>query len=220
MLERLSALILLIVLLPLMILISVAIYIFSGSPILYKHRRCGFHYKEFDVLKFRTMQSNDGPGVTIYNDQRITGIGKFLRKLKLDEIPQLMNIIKGEIVFIGPRPEAAEIVNNHKHYFSYLNTIQPGITYIDSIIFKDENNYSKIYNTEKYIKEILPLKSQLANYTLNNYVFLKKSVILLVSIIAVFHHKFSLRIVSKFFLLYKEEELRIKLNKIFSKNIF
>ena len=69
------------------------------------------------------MHPNNGPELTEYNDKRITSIGKMLRKFKLDELPQLINIIKGEMVFIGPRPESIDIVNSHKEYFTYLNNI-------------------------------------------------------------------------------------------------
>ena len=74
-----------------MILISIIIYIIAGRPILFKHRRCGFNYKEFNVLKFRTMHINNGSDITKYNDKRITKIGKILRMLKIDEFPQLIN---------------------------------------------------------------------------------------------------------------------------------
>ena len=137
MLERITATIFLTILFPFFALISVSIYIFSGRPILFKHKRCGYKFDDFYVIKFRTMRPNKGPSLTGFQDKRITGIGKILRKLKLDELPQLANIIKGEMVFIGPRPESIDIVNNHKNYFTYLETIKPGITDINSIIFKD-----------------------------------------------------------------------------------
>ena len=119
MFERLLAIISLIILLPFFILISVGIYIFSGKPIFFKHKRCGYKFNEFFVIKFRTMYPNNGPELTEYNDKRITGIGKIFRKFKLDELPQLVNIIKGEMAFIGPRPESVDIVNSHEKYFTY-----------------------------------------------------------------------------------------------------
>ena len=220
MLERLSAIFLLIILLPLFGLISVGIYIFSGGPIFFKHRRCGYKFDKFYVIKFRTMHSNHGPELTGYNDKRITGIGKILRKFKLDELPQLINIIRGEIAFIGPRPESADIVNCHKKYFTYLNTIKPGITDINSIIFKNESDIFKTNDTNKYVEEILPIKYRLALFTSNNQTIFNKIILFLLSILAVIYHKLSLRIVSRFFLPYEEQKFRIKLNNILSEQIF
>ena len=220
MLERLSAIFLLIILLPLFGLISVGIYIFSGKPILFKHRRCGYKFNEFFMIKFRTMYPNNGPELTGYNDKRITGIGKILRKFKLDELPQLINIIRGEIAFIGPRPESVYIVNSHKKYFTYLNTIKPGITDINSIIFKNESNIFKTNDTNKYVEEILPIKYRLALFTSNNQTIFNKIILFLLSILAVIYHKLSLRIVSRFFLPYEEQKFRIKLNNMLSEQIF
>ena len=220
MIERFLASIFLIFLFPILILISVGIYIISGVPIIFKHRRCGYKFNEFSVIKFRTMHPNNGPELTDYNDKRITSIGKILRKLKLDELPQLVNIIKGEMVFIGPRPESIDIVNSHKEYFTYLNNLKPGITDINSIIFKDESDIFKSMETKKYVDEILPIKYQLALFTSNNQSILHKIILFLLSILAVIYHKLSLRIVSRFFLPYDEEKFRIKLNNLLSEQIF
>ena len=220
MLGKLSAILLLIILLPLLCIISIGIVLLSGRPILYKNRRCGYQLIEFDMIKFRTMHSNNGPAITSYKDQRITGIGKILRKYKLDELPQLVNIIKGEMAFIGPRPESVYIVNSHKKYFTYLNNIKPGITDINSIIFKDESEIFKTMDTKKYVEEILPIKYRMALFTSDNQTIFQKILLFLLSILAVIYHKLSLRIVSKFFLPYEEEKFRIKLNNMLSEQIF
>jgi len=166
------------------------------------------------------MRPNKGPSLTGFQDKRITGIGKILRKLKLDELPQLANIIKGEMVFIGPRPESIDIVNNHKNYFTYLDTIKPGITDINSIIFKDESDLFKTIDTKKYVDEILPIKYRLALFTSDNQNIFHKIILFLLSILAVIYHKLSLRIVSRFFLPYDEQKFRIKLNNLLSEQIF
>ena len=166
------------------------------------------------------MHINNGPVITNYKDKRITGIGKILRKLKLDEIPQLINIMNGDMCFIGPRPEVVEIVNNHRNYFRYLKTIKPGISDINSIIFKDESTIFNKFDINIYEDKILPVKSHLVLITQNNQNMIKKSALLLLSILAVIHHKLSLHIISRFFLPYEETEFRIKLNYLLSEQIF
>ena len=220
MLEKLFALLLLILLIPIFVVISILIYFFSGEPIFYKHKRCGYQYIEFDMIKFRTMHPNNGPQLTEYKDNRITNIGKILRKFKLDELPQLINIIKGEMGFIGPRPEAIQIVNSHRDYFTYLNTLKPGVTDINSIIFKDEAIIFKNLNINQYENEILPIKSHLVAITLVNQNIFQKGMLVLLSIISVINHNFSLHLVRFFFLPNLELDFRIKLNKLLSKQIF
>ena len=220
MLEKLFALLLLILLIPIFVVILILIYFFSGEPIFYKHKRCGFQYEEFDIIKFRTMHPNNGPQLTEYKDNRITNIGKILRKFKLDELPQLINIVKGEMGFIGPRPEAIQIVNSHRDYFSYLNTLKPGVTDINSIIFKDEAIIFKNLNINRYENEILPIKSHLVAITLVNQNIFQKGMLVLLSIISVINHNFSLHLVRFFFLPNLELDFRIKLNKLLSKQIF
>ena len=220
MLDRLSAFILLIILLPLLGFISVLILVFSGRPILYQHRRCGYQYAEFDIIKFRTMHLNNGPEITNYKDKRITGIGKILRNLKLDELPQLINIIKGDMRLIGPRPETVEIVKNQPDYFLYLDEIKPGISDINSIIFKDESLIFKNLNINKYEDEILPVKNQLALITSKNQKMIEKILLIFLSLLAIINYKLSLRIISRFFLPYDEKEIRVKLNYLLSEQIF
>jgi len=220
MLGKISAIILLIILSPFLVITALLIIIFSGQPIFYKHKRCGFQYEEFDIIKFRTMHPNNGPQLTEYKDNRITNIGKILRKFKLDELPQLINIIKGDMGFIGPRPEAIEIVNNHRENFAYLSKIKPGVTDINSIIFKDESNIFKNININRYENDILPIKSHLVAITLVNQNIFQKGMLVLLSIISVINHNFSLHLVRFFFLPNLELDFRIKLNKLLSKQIF
>ena len=220
MLGKISANILLIILSPFLVITALLIIIFSGQPIFYKHKRCGFEYKEFDIIKFRTMHPNNGPQLTEYKDNRITNIGKILRKFKLDELPQLINIIKGDMGFIGPRPEVIEIVNNHRESFAYLSKIKPGVTDINSIIFKDESNIFKNININRYENDILPIKSHLVAITLVNQNIFQKGMLVLLSIISVINHNFSLHLVRFFFLPNLELDFRIKLNKLLSKQIF
>ena len=220
MLGKVSSIILLIILSPLLVITVLLIIIFSGRPIFYKHKRCGFQYEEFDIIKFRTMRPNNGPQLTEYKDNRITNIGKILRKLKIDELPQLINIIKGDMGFIGPRPEAIDIVNNHRENFAYLSKIKPGVTDINSIIFKDESDIFKNININQYENEILPIKSHLATITSVKKNIFQKGILVLLSVISIIHHNFSLHLIRLFFLPDLEMDFRIKLNKLLSKQIF
>ena len=162
------ALILFIILLPVLIIISLAIIIDSGFPIFYKADRGGYKNKTFKIYKFRTMVKDAdkmGGGTTALNDSRITKVGHFLRKTKLDEIPQLINIIKGEMSFIGPRPELIRYTTQYEGLEKYILKVRPGITDFSSIEFinLDEivggENADEMY--EKYVlkrKNFLRLK--------------------------------------------------------------
>ncbi|MDH3537835.1 MAG: sugar transferase, partial [Gammaproteobacteria bacterium] len=103
----------LVILLPLFVMLAIWIKLDSPGPVLFRQLRVGLHGKAFRVLKFRTMRADaekSGPSVTVSADSRITGSGKVLRKYKLDELPQLINVIRGEMSLVGPRPEVPEYV--------------------------------------------------------------------------------------------------------------
>ena len=132
-----GAIICLIISLPFWPIIALLIKLESKGPIFFTQIRLGENEKEFKIIKFRTMKvaGNDG-AMTIVNDKRITKIGNFLRKTRLDEIPQLINIIKGEMSFIGPRPERPELVGELSEKIPFYKTrllIKPGITGWDQI---------------------------------------------------------------------------------------
>jgi sugar transferase (PEP-CTERM system associated) len=117
------------------ILISILIRLTSRGPVLFRQVRVGFHGKQFTLLKFRTMYADaerrTGPVWATDSDQRITGLGKYLRKFRLDEIPQLFNVLRGDMSLIGPRPERpyfVELLNKHIHYYGLRHCVKPGIT--------------------------------------------------------------------------------------------
>jgi sugar transferase (PEP-CTERM system associated) len=121
--------------LPITILALLAIAIESGSPVLYKQKRAGQHEREFWLVKFRSMSfgAEDGTGAVWAKpkDDRVTKVGRAIRLLRIDEIPQMWNVLKGEMSFIGPRPERPEFVkelNGKIPYYSIRHTIKPGIT--------------------------------------------------------------------------------------------
>ena len=167
------SLVLIILLIPLFIIISFIIKIDSKGPIIYKQERVTKYLNIFNIYKFRTMVNNAdkiGSQITISNDNRITKIGKFLRKFRLDELPQLFNILIGHMSFVGPRPEVLKYVDMYSNQMYATLLIKAGVTSIASIKYKDE--YILLSNTNDvdraYINEILPKKMDY------NYLYLKK----------------------------------------------
>lgn len=159
------AIILFIFLIPFYLIVSLAIIIDSGFPVFYRAERGGYRGKVFKIFKFRTMVPNAdkiGGGTTALNDPRITSIGELLRKTKLDETPQLINIIRGEMSFIGPRPELLRYVEKYDNAEKEILEVRPGITDYSSIKFinLDEivgnNNADEIYE-----KNVLGKKNKL-----------------------------------------------------------
>jgi len=125
------ALVLFIIFLPFFIIIALFIKITSGSPVIYRQKRVGKDNKTFILYKFRTMKLNEsGPLWTDENDERIFLGGWILRQTHLDELPQLINIIRGDISFVGPRPERLELVELYKQLPNYeiRHTVKPGLT--------------------------------------------------------------------------------------------
>ncbi len=168
----LIALILFIILIPLYLIISLVILLETGFPVLYKPQRCGYLGKPFKIFKFRTMVKDAdkiGGGTTALNDSRITKVGGFLRKTKLDEIPQLLNIIKGDMSFIGPRPELLRYTDNYKGDELYILKVRPGITDYSSIEFISLDEVVGSENAdEMYEKYVLDKKNKLRiKYALN-----------------------------------------------------
>jgi lipopolysaccharide/colanic/teichoic acid biosynthesis glycosyltransferase len=113
----------------------------DGGPVFYKGERVGLHKKLFSMYKFRTMVSDaekiGGPS-TSENDPRITKVGKILRKFKLDELPQLFNVLKGEMSIVGPRPEVRKEVEYYNQGWDIIFSVKPGITDLSSIEFHNE----------------------------------------------------------------------------------
>ena len=133
-LEPLFALILLVLFSPLLLMIALSIYVTSGAPILYRQARSGYRGQPFPLFKFRTMSmtaEQSGPQWASKDDPRVTPLGRFLRKTRLDELPQLLNVLRGEISFVGPRPERPEfyrLLNEEVPLFSLRLLVRPGIT--------------------------------------------------------------------------------------------
>lgn len=157
----------LIVLCPLLFLLAFIIKREDGGPVFYRGVRVGKHGRLFKIFKFRTMVVNaekiGGPS-TADDDQRITGIGKFLRKYKLDELPQLINVFIGEMSFVGPRPEVPMEVATYTEEEKRILLVRPGITDWASLTFHDEGEILRGSPDphKTYREKIRPQKIQLA----------------------------------------------------------
>lgn len=131
----------LIVLSPLFVAIAIAIKLTSRGPVFYRGRRVGRGGVPFDILKFRTMRpGGSGPAITRGGDPRITPLGRALRRVKLDELPQLLNVLRGEMSLVGPRPEAEEYVRLYTDEERRVLDARPGITGPASLRYRDEES--------------------------------------------------------------------------------
>lgn len=161
----LLALLLALILLPFYFVLGIAVVIDSGFPVIYRPLRGGYHNHPFRIFKFRTMVKDAdkiGGGTTALNDPRITRVGAFLRKTKLDETPQLFNIISGTMSFIGPRPELLRYVEQYEGEEIIIFEVRPGITDYSSIEFINLDEVVGSGNAdEMYEKFVLKKKNQL-----------------------------------------------------------
>ncbi|MFN4853528.1 MAG: sugar transferase [Bacteroidota bacterium] len=170
------SLFLLLLFFPLFVLLSLIIVIDSPGGIFFLHTRMGLHGKPFRLFKFRTMRKDAAKGmpITTHNDNRITRVGKWLRKYKLDELPQLLNVLLGEMSLVGPRPEVPDYAAFYTGKYEKVLQVKPGITDEASLLFIDENELLKGDDPEEIYKtRILPAKLELAlQYTEKQNLFL------------------------------------------------
>ena len=140
--------------------IALAIKLDDGGPVFYFHIRVGKGLQDFRVRKFRSMfTSSSGSPLTAPEDVRITRVGRLLRKYKLDELPQLMNVLKGEMRFVGVRPQVERFVAIRRDEYRELLQEPPGITCLASLWFRNEQElYSQGSIEQQYIEKILPMK--------------------------------------------------------------
>lgn len=174
--DVLLAFVMLILLFPVFIIISFAIRLDSKGPIMFRQTRVTQYGKKFKIIKFRTMVNNAdelGAQVTTSNDVRVTKMGKYLRKLRLDEIPQLFNIILGDMSFVGTRPEVVKYVEKYNDEMMATLLLPAGITSETSILYKDEELLlsNAINLDETYVHDILPNKMKHNLKSLNEFNF-------------------------------------------------
>jgi lipopolysaccharide/colanic/teichoic acid biosynthesis glycosyltransferase len=164
----------LILLSPFFLLIALFIKISSSGPVLYKQSRIGLNGAEFNVFKFRSMRQNsDKLGLITVGgrDPRVTPIGYYLRKYKLDELPQLINVLTGDMSLVGPRPEVKKYVELYTQEQRKVLSIRPGITDWASIYYRDENEIlgQSIDPENDYIEKVMPDKLKYNLIYIENY---------------------------------------------------
>lgn len=151
-----------VVFLPFIVLVGIMIKIDSPGKIFFLQKRVTTNGKVFKIFKFRTMKENSEKlsGVTVDNDPRITKLGKYLRKFRIDEIPQIFNILTGDLSFVGARPESVKYVKEYSPEMYATLFMPAGVTSPASILFKDEAELLKGAQDpdETYVKDILPKK--------------------------------------------------------------
>lgn len=153
-------------LLPVIFVIALALAIHSGKPVFFRQKRLGRNGREFHLLKFRTMvTAKNGPGLTRDGDPRVTRIGRWLRKRKLDELPQLFNVLKGEMSLVGPRPDLEEFWSQASLEDRRILELTPGVTGAASLAFCDEERLLAQVPAEQlasfYLRDVLPQKARL-----------------------------------------------------------
>lgn len=184
----------LVILWPLFLIISIAIMLEDGFPIFYRADRGGYKGKTFRICKFRSMVKNAdkiGGGTTALHDPRITKVGNFLRKTKLDEIPQIAQVFSGKMSLIGPRPELLCYVERYEGDENVILQVRPGITDFSSIEFINLDEIVGGENADEvYEKEILKKKNQLRVKYANSVSFKTDVYILFKTLSVVFNKAF------------------------------
>ena len=163
-LDFLLSLILLFFIWPIIIFIAFLVNFFIGRPVLFKQIRPGLKGRPFVLYKFRTMTNQkDRQGQLLPDEQRLTKFGRFLRSTSLDELPELFNVLKGDMSLVGPRPEVMKFVKQKKEAYEKVLSVKPGITDNAAIVFRDEETLMEQYSDKEkaYIEIVLPQKIEL-----------------------------------------------------------
>ncbi|HBZ34768.1 MAG TPA: sugar transferase [Bacteroidales bacterium] len=185
--DRITAFIGIIFFLPLYALVAVLVLCYGGGmPILFRQQRVGKDGKLFTIYKFRTMHSNQqGSSVSVAGQDRITPIGAVLRKYKLDELPELWNVLVGDMSFVGPRPDVPGYADKLTGEGREILTLRPGITGPATLKYRNEEvMLTKVDNPEKYNDEVIfPDKVRINLYYVRNYSFIDDIKIILITIL-------------------------------------
>ena len=188
--DFLVSLVLLLIIWPILGIIAIAIKLDSSGPVFFRQERITTYGKRFRIWKFRTMVANAekiGSQVTVSNDRRVTKVGKILRGVRLDELPQVINILAGEMSFVGTRPEVPKYVNAYKPEFYATLLLPAGVTSEASIRYKDEDKLlSEAGDTDKvYIERVLQGKMVWNLKSIKEFGLLKEMLTMIRTILAV-----------------------------------
>jgi lipopolysaccharide/colanic/teichoic acid biosynthesis glycosyltransferase len=156
----------LLLLLLVMALIALAVWIDSGGPVFFAQERVGRNFRPFRMWKFRSMRpAAGGPLITVNGDGRVTRVGAVLRALKLDELPQFWNVLRGDMSLVGPRPEVGPYVDLYRDRYAKILTVRPGITDLASLAYRHEEKILAAQPDPQrfYCEVILPAKLDLAD---------------------------------------------------------
>lgn len=184
------SLVMLILLSPVFLILAIAIKIDSKGPVFYRQERVTQFGKKFKIFKFRTMVQNAdkiGAQVTVGDDDRITRVGKLIRKLRLDEICQLIDVFRGTMTFVGTRPEVPKYVASYTDEMMATLLLPAGVTSITSIYYKDEDELLKNSTNvdETYVNDILPDKMKYNLLAIKNFGFWQDIKIMFMTVFAV-----------------------------------
>jgi len=186
----------LILLSPLMLLAALAIKLDSPGPIMFRQKRIGKGFRPFLIYKFRTMvqgASDRRRSLTVGDDPRITSSGRFLRRTKIDEIPQLINVLKGDMSFVGPRPEVPEFVELFRSEYEEILKVRPGITDLASLKYRDEAAVLEQSENpeEEYLRRVLPDKINLSKEYIRRSSFFFDLTLILKTLLKLFEYRIS-----------------------------
>jgi len=186
----------LILLSPLMLLAALAIKLDSPGPIMFRQKRIGKGFRPFLIYKFRTMvqgASDRRRSLTVGDDPRITSSGRFLRRTKIDEIPQLINVLKGDMSFVGPRPEVPEFVELFRSEYEEILKVRPGITDLASLKYRDEAAVLEQSENpeEEYLRRVLPDKINLSKEYISRSSFFFDLTLILKTVRKLFEYQVS-----------------------------
>src|SRR2546428_2243306 len=175
---------------PILLLAAIAIKLDSKGPVFFTQERVGRHFRPFHILKFRSMTQRPATSslqITVAGNPRVTRVGRILRRSKLDELPQLFNVLRGDMSLVGPRPEVRKYVELFHSEYEEILKCRPGITDLASILYRDEERVLAAASDpeREYVERVLPEKIRLAKEYVRRSSFRSDLEVLLMTLLKV-----------------------------------